>query len=549
MNRLNLFVCLVLALFITVVAYAQPSADHAFVAPVKARSLIDAQLHPLPQATAEDYLKRVGQLQVYDVYAGRNAELEMLTETGKVVIAAEGFDTDLTSDDLFDDAPFTDGSYTVWESGVVSIDALALRLLVDLSALRDGDEVWVIDPQGPRAHGPYTSADVLDSGTWLATTGGDTAVLSVRSLDGQRPDVTLLTVSHFFKDITENTKGLALSCNNDVNCVDTDTELGLVDDSETILDLSTGVGRIVIPWTGGTQALCSGSLINNADTPELEGYFLSAWHCYENYSGAAEQIEVFWDYRSSDCDNDDPPALNTLPRSYGDAHLKSSDTYDMTLVRLASVPVGALGRTWLGWDASYPLADDGIIGIHHPRGEYMRLSAGNVTHTNQLFNGFIGQTRVLWYDGVTEGGSSGSPLLLQDSNYRITGVLSGGPTHCCYDPVLNPNCNPSLNNYDYYAALPSFFSEIQCWLEGDEPCHDPDPGLCPASKAFVENPEALNALRSLRDEKLNVTPFGRVLVKLYYSAAPELAAKVAESDANANTFRALSAPFVQLGQE
>jgi hypothetical protein len=73
------------------------------------------------------------------------------------------------------------------------------------------------------------------------------------------------------------------------------------------------------------------------------------------------------------------------------------------------------------------------VGIHHPSGDRKKIS----TYTNSLsnFNAYaIGaHWRVQWVatqtnHGVTEGGSSGSPIF--EENHRILGTLSSGASFC-----------------------------------------------------------------------------------------------------------------------
>src|SRR5690606_30686121 len=135
---------------------------------------------------------------------------------------------------LFGDG-FADEVYTVYLAAIASADATGLRLIVDLSGLKDGEEVFVVDTEGNRAFAPYTKADYTVGGTRLPTTCGDTAILVARTAGTTGPDVKLEGVSHLFRWASE--VKLALSCNNDINC----------EGNSTRQTLSTGVGIMVIP--------------------------------------------------------------------------------------------------------------------------------------------------------------------------------------------------------------------------------------------------------------------------------------------------------------
>ena len=97
-----------------------------------------------------------------------------------------------------------------------------------------------------------------------------------------------------------------------------------------------------------------------------------------------------------------------------------------------------------GWDAS-GFNGHGGVGIHHPSGDRKKIS----TYSNSLINSnayAIGaHWRVTWVatqtnHGVTEGGSSGSPIF--EENHRILGTLSGGASFCS-----------SPNSPDYYGKM------------------------------------------------------------------------------------------------
>jgi hypothetical protein len=63
---------------------------------------------------------------------------------------------------------------------------------------------------------------------------------------------------------------------------------------------------------------------------------------------------------------------------------------------------------------------------------------------------------------VTEGGSSGSPIIRPDHDLQIIGVLSNGPVHVCPE-------NP-VSNWDRYGPFRLFFPTVQnLLLATDEP--------------------------------------------------------------------------------
>ena len=89
---------------------------------------------------------------------------------------------------------------------------------------------------------------------------------------------------------------------------------------------------------------------------------------------------------------------------------------------------------WNGWDANNT-ATTGGTGIHHPAGDIKKIS----TFSGNTVSSSWGSTpnthwRLIWTanangHGVTEGGSSGSPIF-NNSSGRIVGTLTGGGSYC-----------------------------------------------------------------------------------------------------------------------
>ena len=88
---------------------------------------------------------------------------EILCESLKEYLKAEGFEVDLEAADLAG-SPFQEDGYTVSLGAVRSVEARAVRLLVDLIGFDTGDELWIIDPTGPRVFGPFTGDDAEGDG-------------------------------------------------------------------------------------------------------------------------------------------------------------------------------------------------------------------------------------------------------------------------------------------------------------------------------------------------------------------------------------------------
>ncbi len=158
---------------------------------------------------------------------------------------------------------------------------------------------------------------------------------------------------------------------------------------------------------------------NNNGTP----YLLTANHCYTSSVGSW----VFWfNYQSSTCSNPgSSPAYNSLSGSTLKARRSNSD---FCLLQLNSTPPTAWDVFYSGWNRG-TAAPKQETGIHHPSGDIKKISRDNNAATNGGAGGWgSDHWRVYWDQGVTEGGSSGSPLY--DQNKRIVGQLHGGASYC-----------------------------------------------------------------------------------------------------------------------
>lgn len=193
--------------------------------------------------------------------------------------------------------------------------------------------------------------------------------------------------------------------------------------------------------------LCSGALINNTNfdgTP----YFLTANHCISTPETAAIGI-FYFNYEYSSCGGYYITPTQTIS---GASLLAHSSYTDYSLLRLSEFPNATFSPYWAGWDRNIEHTYGGV-GIHHPHGlpkkistYSMRPKTTSCMYTNSTNFYMIDH----WLEtthghGVTEGGSSGSPLF--NFNHRIIGQLYGG----CNGH--NSNCDNPENDYSNYGKL------------------------------------------------------------------------------------------------
>jgi len=455
-------VALAAVVFASISAQAQlgVTAPSRYVPPnTQKQATFDA----LPASTASRLVENNTNYHQFTNFAGLNKALSSVYSSE--VPPRVGLHTDevVPAEVLFSQSQ-QEGGYTTWTASISSQDANAIRLQVDLSRLGFEDEVFVISPRTNVSFGPYTLADAVEGGNWLTVVEGDAALLAIRSKSDTRPQVDLLNVSHFFENLRDiaaeqGTMLKQLECQINVAC----------EENELVQLLKTGVGLMFFPAGGGTSA-CTGTLINNPLTEELEPYFITAYHCVSEQS-QARGTDVIWDFESSTCEVDTVPSLDTLPRSRGECVLTTNGTLDASLLALRSVAdaggsYGAYGRFFSGWSTEPVQTGEFVFGIHHPAASHKRFSEGDVVGTNQtivLGDGTVWQEQITveWTRGLTEGGSSGSGLFrFTEADCALVGMLSNGPAFQTCDDIPLPSG---------YANFESFFSQAAPWLFFEDP--------------------------------------------------------------------------------
>ncbi len=206
----------------------------------------------------------------------------------------------------------------------------------------------------------------------------------------------------------------------------------------------------------GRSGLCSATLLNN-QLEDFAPYLLTANHCVST-PAAARSIIATWFFERPSC-NSTAPAERGVTTTGSAQLLATSVDQDATLLRLGHrVPIRA---TYSGW-SSAPLSHrTAVFGIHHPRGDYKKYSAGATTgNINAELSDAappqvtLNAIEVEWVEGLTETGSSGSALFEGD---RLVGVLSGGGEEQC-------------GGGDVYGNFADFHPKVCPWLTPDDAC-------------------------------------------------------------------------------
>jgi lysyl endopeptidase len=346
-----------------------------------------------------------------------------------------------------------DANHVVWRLRIESRNAKSLNFGFSRYRMPEGGYLLIYPAAQSATYDPlvlneYTAADNKAHGQlWTAITPGSRAMLEVvvpRARLGEL-ELELSQVNHDyvgFLNLAQNEKiggDTSGACNIDVVCPQGDGWR----------DQIRGVGA----YTRAGVDYCSGSLINNTANNRAM-YFLTAHHCSMNTAADAASIVVYWNFENTTCRTPGSAASGGVGNGRLDQNqsgatvLANNAASDFSLIRLDTAANPAFNLYWSGWDRS---TGDfaGATGIHHPAVAEKRISHSTVATTTTSYNvatvpGDGSHIHAFWQatGGITEGGSSGSPLF--SPQRRIIGQLHGGPSSCSAT---------GANRSDYYGRL------------------------------------------------------------------------------------------------
>lgn len=217
-----------------------------------------------------------------------------------------------------------------------------------------------------------------------------------------------------------------------------------------------GVVRLSIIQGGGSY-LCSGSMVNTTSL-DCRQYLLTALHCADEVTeDEFPLLKVYFNYERSGCGTGN--GLLSHKRT-GVIRLADSDDVspqgfngsDFLLLEVED----DIPTTWPvffnGWNAVNQSSDWGT-GIHHPSGDVKKISTYSSNLTSSSIGGFGTHWSVTWVEtetnhGVTEGGSSGSPIFNEAG--LLVGTLSAGLSACSNGSAGN---GTGPNQPDYYGKM------------------------------------------------------------------------------------------------
>ena len=358
-----------------------------------------------------------------------------------------GIEHDVDVDVISQSSEQRQQSQTIYRFGIHCPEAISVSLLFSTFNIPKGDQVFIYNAErseflGSFNHKNQNSADGLAVGTLKS----DRIIIEYIQNGAELADIQISQVIHGYRAILNKWEdpergpfGNSGACNINVICPEGDQ--WQVEKKSVALIVSGG------------NAQCTGALVNNT-AQDGTPYFLTANHCLGNPNNWV----FYFNHEATSCGGNSGPSNQSVSGAVVRANNGGSD---FALLELNDTPPAGFDVQYVGWDRSDLENVTSAVGIHHPSGDVKKICFENDSPYHDSFFG----TQVWWIDewedGVTEGGSSGSPLFNQ--NHQVIGQLFGGQAAC----------QGSSNNgqYDYYGRFgvswngSSAATRLRDWLD------------------------------------------------------------------------------------
>lgn len=383
----------------------------------------------------------------------------------------------------------------VWRLAFKSAGALATCLFFEDFWLPEGATIHVYSPDKKEIQGSYTYLD--NQGNDLFSTEflkGEECVIEYYESFSARGQgrFKITSLAHQYRELQ-----MAEACQVNVRCSP---------EGDNWQDEKRGVVRIQVKQDG-SLGWCSGSLVNNTAL-DCKRYILTAFHCGETSTTTDfNGWKFYFNYESTQCIGTSGVTNNVFT---GCTKRADSDDgsgglgSDFLLIQINSSSSPSWWGNgsniyWNGWSKATTAPSSGSICIHHPAGSNKKISktTGTATSTTWGWSGTPNaHWRVQWTGttngwGVTEGGSSGSPLF--NTSGLIVGTLTGGNSFC--NSTQNPN---GQNQPDSYGKMSSHWTS-----NGTSSAHQLKPWLDPISSDVTTLSGAYNPCNSLSTDEKN----------------------------------------------
>ena len=339
-----------------------------------------------------------------------------------------------------DGSAFVEGEMKVWRVGLQSENAKGISIYFDKFLLPERGKLFVYNPSQTIVYGAFTSENNNDENKLLIRPlPSDTVIVEYQEpLDAPfEAELHISLATHELRKVNK-----------------------FMDSNECTPVLSTQSGTeqlkqsvCLLYMVGPTKSYWgSGALINNANH---KPYIFTAGHNLTDADMATRTIYYF-NYQV-------PTVEETFQGSRqftisGSTLISRDDKVDFALAELNKMPPADYRPYLAGWTRNTPKAP--YMCIQHPYGDIKKIS-----YANELYVGYFNDTRYRtywwvkrWQDGITQSGSSGSPLF--DADGYIIGELTGGDSFCD---------TPSNDYFCQFSAAWDFYSDkskqLACYLD------------------------------------------------------------------------------------
>ncbi|MDR2009406.1 MAG: PKD domain-containing protein [Bacteroidales bacterium] len=403
-----------------------------------------------------------------------------------------------------------DGTH-VWRFKITCPDALALTMLYKEFYLPEGTQLFLYNENRKQLLGSYDHRTNPESGDSFSTQmiQGETTYIEYIKPENVSEEaiIDIEGVVYNYRNVEQfvghyeshkaTSFGSSGSCNVNINCPE----------GNNWQTQKKGVAVIYV-IEGGMAGFCSGTIVNNTSNDGTP-YMLTADHCGGTATTSEfNQWQFHFNFEATGCSN--PATAPSVTSStvtgctFKSRGPNGAGGTDFLLLELNTTETALAGMNvyYNGWDRNTTASSSGVS-IHHPSGDIKKVSTYTATLQSGTFNSCIsnGHWRANWAStatnwGITEGGSSGSPIF-NGANKLVIGTLSGGASDCGV---------PAAQAYDLYGKFDIHWEgngtsndrKLKPWLDPGNtgvmtcPGYDPNSGSLPPVANFSGTPTTID---------------------------------------------------------
>lgn len=342
----------------------------------------------------------------------------------------------------------------IYQLAITSKGAKAINIYYNDFHIPEGGKLFIYNPSKTQLHGAYTSINnsINKNFTHDYITGDQLVIEYNEPSNVTETKIHINQIGYFLRDVTKT--AASAECEVNVNC----------SEGDDWQDEKKGVVRLLIK-DDSQSFWCSGSLVNNTDT-DCAPYVLSAEHCTSGTNQTDNDASiVYFNYEANTCNGTSGDATKSMTGFNIIAKATASGS-DFILLKLKTEIPDDYEPYFNGWKKDDATFGSGVS-IHHPSSDVKKIStySTNLSSTSisgGMTNGYWGVT---WSStsngyGITEGGSSGSPIFNKDG--LIIGTLTGGNSFCS-TPTKTDYYGKLSAHWDQNGSIPS--KRLLDWLD------------------------------------------------------------------------------------